>query len=62
MLSDAALPVMILVLGMQLERAVWPARPGIVAIAVGISLLVAPLVALGLCALLGLTDQPGNPL
>jgi hypothetical protein len=24
-LSDAALPVMILVLGMQLERAVWPA-------------------------------------
>src|SRR6185369_4370246 len=29
LLSDAALPVMILVLGMQLERAVWPARPGI---------------------------------
>ena len=55
MLSDAALPVMILVLGMQLERAVWPARPGIVTIAVGISLLVAPLVALGLCGLLGVT-------
>jgi predicted permease len=55
LLSDAALPVMILVLGMQLERAVWPARPGIVTIAVGISLLVAPVVALGLCALLGLT-------
>jgi predicted permease len=28
MLSDAALPVMILVLGMQLERAVWPPRLG----------------------------------
>jgi len=55
MLSDAALPVMILVLGMQLERAVWPARPRIVILAVGVSLLVAPLVALGLCGLLGLT-------
>ncbi len=41
LLSDAAIPVMILVLGMQLERAVWPARPGIVILAVGISLLVA---------------------
>jgi len=55
LLSDAALPVMILVLGMQLERAVWPARPGIVILAVGISLLVAPLVALGLSGLFGLT-------
>jgi predicted permease len=55
MLSDAALPVMILVLGMQLERAVWPARPWIVILAVGISLLVAPLVALGIAGLLGIT-------
>ena len=55
MLSDAALPVMILVLGMQLERAVWPARPGIVIWAVGISLLVAPFVALGLVSLLGIS-------
>jgi len=55
LLSDAALPVMILVLGMQLERAVWPARPGIVILAVGISLLVAPLVALGMVDLLGIT-------
>ena len=54
LLSDAALPVMILVLGMQLERAVWPARPGIVMLAVGISLLVAPLVALGLTWLFGI--------
>ena len=55
MLSDAALPVMILVLGMQLERAVWPARPGIVVCAVAISLLAAPFVALGLASLLGIT-------
>jgi len=55
LLSDAALPVMILVLGMQLERAVWPARPGMVILAVGISLLVAPVVALGIAGLIGLT-------
>ncbi len=55
MLSDSALPVMILVLGMQLERAVWPARLGIVMLAVGISLLVTPFVALGLAAILNVT-------
>jgi predicted permease len=55
MLSDAAIPVMILVLGMQLQRAVWPARPGIVMLAVGISLLIAPFVAVGLVSLFGLT-------
>ena len=55
LMSDAALPVMILVLGMQLERAVWPARPGVVILAVAISLLAAPFVALGLAALLGIT-------
>jgi malate permease and related proteins len=55
LLSDAALPVMILVLGMQLERAVWPARPGIVLLAVGVSLLVAPFVAFGLAKVLGVT-------
>jgi predicted permease len=55
MLSASALPVMILVLGMQLSRAAWPARPGIVLVAVAISLFVAPLVALGLTSLLGIT-------
>jgi predicted permease len=55
LLSDAALPVMILVLGMQLERAVWPERPAMVLLAVAISLLAAPLVALGLASLLGIT-------
>jgi malate permease and related proteins len=55
LLSDAALPVMILVLGMQLQRAVWPARPGLVILAVGISLLVAPVVAAGLAGVFGIT-------
>jgi predicted permease len=55
LLSDAALPVMILVLGMQLERAVGPSRPGIVIFAVGISLLVAPVVAFGLASVMGIT-------
>ena len=55
LLSDAALPVMILVLGMQLERATWPARPGMVMLAVAISLIVAPIVALGLAAAFGIT-------
>jgi predicted permease len=55
MLSDAALPLMILVLGMQLERAASPKRPALVAVAVCVSLLVAPLVALGLTSLLGVS-------
>ena len=55
MLSDAALPVMILVLGMQLERASAPKRPALVAAAVCVSLIVAPLVALGLTSLLHVT-------
>ena len=55
MLSDAALPLMILVLGMQLERASAPKRPALVAAAVCVSLLVAPLVALGLTSLLQVT-------
>jgi hypothetical protein len=55
LLSGAALPMMILVLGMQLERAAWPDRPALVAIAVVLSLVVAPFVALGLAGLVGLT-------
>ena len=53
MLSDAALPMMILVLGMQLERASMPDRPALVAAAVALSLIVAPFVALGLASLVG---------
>jgi hypothetical protein len=55
LLSDAAIPVMLLVLGMQLERAVLPKHPVAVGAAVVLSLVVAPLIAFGLAALLGLT-------
>jgi len=55
MLSDAAIPMMILGLGTQLKRASLPKNPAAVFAAVGLSLLVAPLVGTGLAALLGLT-------
>ena len=51
LLSDASLPMMILVLGMQLERATMPDRPGAVATAVVVSLILTPLAALGLAHL-----------
>lgn len=54
MLSDAALPLMILVLGMQLERATKPERPAVVITAVVLSLLVTPAAAIGIALLLGL--------
>jgi hypothetical protein len=55
LLGDAALPMMILVLGMQLERATSPDRPPVVAAAVMLSLVVAPIVALVLASVLGLS-------
>ena len=55
LLSDAAIPVMLLVLGMQLERAVMPKHPAAVTAAVVLSLVIAPMIAFGLAALLGLT-------
>ena len=55
LLSDAALPMMILVLGMQLERATVADRPVVLAIAVGLSLVMAPIVTLGLTSVLGLS-------
>jgi predicted permease len=54
LLSDAALPMMILILGMQLERATTPERPIVVAAAVVVSLLLTPVAAYGLCTWLGL--------
>src|SRR5580765_576542 len=54
LLSDAAIPVMLLVLGMQLERASAPKHPWAVAAAVVLSLVVAPILAFGLTAALGL--------
>jgi predicted permease len=55
MLSDAALPTMLLVMGMQLERAVMPKQPAAVGVAVALSLAVSPIVGLGLSILLGLS-------
>jgi len=55
MLSDAAMPMMIVVLGMQLERATMPSRPGVVATAVIISLILTPLSAVALARLVGLS-------
>src|SRR5690349_1029590 len=54
MMSDAALPMMILVLGMQLERATRPERPGMVALAVVLSIVLMPLAAIGIAHLIGL--------
>jgi hypothetical protein len=55
MLSAAALPVMMLVLGMQFERARRPERPGLVALASALTLVVQPLLAFGLADIIGLT-------
>ncbi len=55
LLSGAALPVMILVLGMQLERSGWPDRPGLVLLASVLTLVVTPLIAVGATHVLGLT-------
>jgi len=54
LLSGAALAVMILVLGMQLERGGAPARPALVGTAVVLSLVVTPLLALAASQVLGL--------
>ena len=53
MLSDAALPIMLIVMGMQLERVVRPEHPTAVAVAVALSLAVGPIVGVALSTLLG---------
>ena len=55
LLSGAAIPTMILVLGMQFERGAWPERPALVAAAGVLALVVTPLVALSASRLLGLS-------
>jgi predicted permease len=55
LLSGAALPVMILVLGMQLERTARPDRPGLVLLAGVLTLVVTPLIAVGATQVVGLT-------
>lgn len=54
LMSDAALPVMLLVLGMQLQRAQRPENPRLVAVSVVMGLLMAPIVAFVLARLMGL--------
>ncbi|MGA2935509.1 MAG: AEC family transporter [Syntrophobacteraceae bacterium] len=54
LLGDAAIPVMILVLGMQLERAVKPAGLRLAGLAVGLRLVVSALLGLLLAQFLGL--------
>ena len=55
LLGDAAIPVMILVLGMQLERAVKPDGLRLVGLAVGLRLVVSALLGLLLAQFLGLS-------
>jgi predicted permease len=55
LLNNAALPMMVLLLGMQLERAALPKRLGLVGLATAGRLIVLPLLALGLAAIFGLT-------
>ncbi len=54
LLGDAAIPCMLLVLGMQLERGAWPARPGVVAAAAVLALVVGPAAGFGLAWAFGL--------
>ncbi|HEX4998300.1 MAG TPA: AEC family transporter [Terriglobia bacterium] len=60
MLSDGAIPLMILALGMQLQRATFPRRPAIVLTAVGLSLLLSPVIGTALASLLGLEGVGRN--
>jgi hypothetical protein len=55
LMSDASLPMLMLVLGMQLQGVKRPERPGTVATAVALSLLVSPLLAFPLAAAVGLS-------
>jgi predicted permease len=55
LMSNAAIPVMLLVLGMQLERVVKPERLPLVGLAVGLRLIVSTVLGLALAQVLGLT-------
>jgi predicted permease len=54
LLSAAAIPSMLLVLGMQFEKGAWPARPGLVAAAAVLALVVSPILGFLLARVLGL--------
>ena len=55
MLGDAAIPMMLLGLGVQLRRATFPSRPAGVVVATALSLLVSPIIGTALATLLGLS-------
>jgi predicted permease len=55
LLSGASLPMMILVLGMQLERAIKPENPLLIGLATVLTLIISPLLALWLVKILGLS-------
>jgi predicted permease len=55
LLSDASLPMLMLVLGMQLQAARRPERPGVVATAVALSLVVSPVIAFVVAGAVGLS-------
>ena len=57
LLSAAALPVMMLVLGMQFERTARPERPLLVALASVLTLVVSPLIAFALADVIGLAGS-----
>lgn len=54
LLSEAALPLMLLILGMQLGAGVPIEQPGLVAFATGLRLLISPALAYGLALALGI--------
>jgi malate permease and related proteins len=55
LMSDASLPMLMLVLGMQLQGAQRPEHPRAVVVAVLLSLIVSPLIAFPLASAVGLT-------
>jgi malate permease and related proteins len=54
LLGNAAIPAMLLVLGMQFEKGAKPERPGLVAAASALALLASPVLGLLLAQALGL--------
>ncbi len=56
LLADAALPVLLLLLGMQLAQGLVVQDRGLTALAVGLRLLASPVLAYGLGRLVGLSD------
>jgi predicted permease len=56
LMSDAALPLLLLLLGMQLAQGVAVEQPRLASLAVTLRLLISPLLAFGLAWALGLSD------